>query len=101
MIGFGLPRRSVRIPDMIAQATILDRFLEPFADCLTGEVARRVIDLRPDQVTQARLEVLREKANEGRLTEGEKAEYEEIVEGLDIMGILKAKARAALSKLPA
>ena len=83
---------------MIATTTVLDRFLDPFADCLTPEVARRVVELRPDQATQARLEALREKANEGQLSESDRAEYEEIVEGLDILGILKAKARAAMSK---
>ncbi len=86
---------------MICQATILDRFLDPFANCLTREVARRVVELRPDQETLTRIEQLREKSNDGCLTENERAEYEEFVEGLDIMGILKAKARAAMSKLPA
>jgi hypothetical protein len=86
---------------MLTPVTILDRFLDPFAECLTREAARRIIDLHPDQETLARLEQLRGKANEGQLTEADRAEYEEFIEGMDIMGLLKAKARAALVKLSA
>ena len=41
---------------------------------------------------------LRVKANDGTLSEAERAEYEELVEGLDLFSILKAKARAVLAK---
>jgi hypothetical protein len=86
---------------MIQSATVLDRLLDPFAECLTREAAMRIVELRPDQETEARLDELREKANEGLLTAAEREEYEEFIEGMDLMGILKAKARAALAKLPA
>jgi hypothetical protein len=86
---------------MISPVAILDRLLDPFAECLTREAARRIVDLRPDEETQARIEQLREKANEGRLTEAEREEYEEFIEGMDLIGILKAKARAAMAKFPA
>ena len=83
---------------MNSPASVLDRFLDRFTECLTPEVARRVADLRPDAATQARIDELREKANEGKLSEAERAEYEEFVESIDIIGILKAKARAFLAK---
>jgi hypothetical protein len=76
----------------------LDRFLNPVADCLTPEVARRIADLRTDEQTRAILEDLRAKANLGTLSDAERAEYEELVEGLDLFSILKAKARAVLAK---
>ncbi len=76
----------------------LDRLLDPIANCLTPDVAERIANLRTDEITKARLEDLRAKANEGLLSEKERAEYEEIVEGLDMFAILRAKARAVLSK---
>ena len=82
----------------VPTSTVLDRFLDPFTECLTPEVAKRIVDLRADPQMQARIEELREKANEGRLSDEEQAEYQEFVEGIDLIGILKAKARAALAK---
>jgi len=76
----------------------LDRLLNPIAECLTRDVAQRIADLRTDDQTKARLEELRAKANAGTLSEEERAEYEEIVEVLDLVSILRAKARAILSK---
>jgi hypothetical protein len=83
---------------MRGQTNILDRFLDPLTDCLTPEVAHRLIELRLDPETQARIDVLRTKANEAQLSEEEQAEYEDLVEGLDLIGIFKAKARAALAR---
>jgi hypothetical protein len=83
---------------MNSPTSVLSRFLDPFTECLTPEVAQRVADLRPDAATQARIDELREKANEGKLSEAERAEYEEFVESIDIVGILKGKARTFLAK---
>lgn len=83
---------------MDGKTSTLDRFLDPIADCLTRDVAQRIASLRTDDDTRARVEELRAKANEGTLTDTERAEYEEIVEGLDLFSILKAKARAFLAK---
>ena len=44
----------------------MDRVLDPFMDCFTPEVARKVANLRADAETQARLENLAQKANEGQ-----------------------------------
>ena len=77
---------------------VLDRFLRPFAACLTPEVARRIVDLELDQHSQARLDELTAKANEGHLIDDERQEYEEFVEGIDLMGILKARTRTVLVK---
>ena len=35
--------------------TVLDTYLAPLADCFTPEVARRIIDFRPDERTEERL----------------------------------------------
>ena len=80
--------------------TTLDRFLRPFAECLTPEVAQRIVDLELGPHSQSRLDGLAAKANEGHLTDNERQEYEEFVEGIDLMGILKARARTVLVKHP-
>ena len=77
---------------------VLDRFLRPFAECLTPEVAQRIVDLEFDPHSQSRLDELAAKAKEGHLTDDEHQEYEEFVEGVDLMGIPKARARTVLVK---
>ena len=53
-----------------------------------GPAARRP----PARITQ-----LAAKANEGELSPEERAEYEDYVEAVDLIGILKAKAGALLA----
>jgi hypothetical protein len=78
--------------------TVLDRFLRPFTACLTPEVAQRIVNLQLDSQSQTRLDELAAKANEGQLTDDERQEYEEFIEGIDLMGILKAQARTLLTQ---
>jgi hypothetical protein len=75
---------------------VLDRFLE--RQCLSLAQAREVVDFRPDKATQEIIDELARKANEGMLTEKERAEYEALVEVGDIIAILQAKARDILSE---
>jgi hypothetical protein len=76
--------------------TVLDRFLDPITDCLTPDVARRIVDLKIEPSLQSRLDELAAKANAGILTPAEVREYREYVEGIDVVGIFKAKARLSL-----
>lgn len=76
----------------------LDRLLERVTDCLTPEVAAKVVALRADESTQTRLDELADKANEGTLTDAEQSEYAEYVRAIDVIAILQAKARALLRK---
>jgi hypothetical protein len=78
--------------------TILDEFLDPMADCLPPDVARRIVEMQPRPGLLQRLEALRDKANEGTLTPAERADYEEFIESMDLVAILKSKARVALSR---
>lgn len=88
----------VIILSMSEEALTIDRFLDPVAECLTPEVARRIANLHTDEQTRAVLEELRVKANLGTLSDAERVEYEELIDGLDIFSLLKAKARAVLAK---
>jgi hypothetical protein len=81
----------------VLEGAIPDRLLQSVARCFTPEVAQRIADLRADEPTQARLDELAEKSNEGLLTEPERREYSAYVEALDLIGILQAKARAILA----
>jgi hypothetical protein len=58
------------------RANILDRFLDPFGAFLTPEVAQKLVDFRVDEQTQARIDELADKCNEGQLTLAEGEEYD-------------------------
>ncbi len=74
----------------------LDRLLVPLTECLTPEVARRIVDIRADADTQQRLDELAAKANEGQLTDQEQDEYHAYVEAIDLVTVFQAKARTLL-----
>jgi hypothetical protein len=75
---------------------VSDRMLRPVTECFTPEVARRIVDARLDTATQSRIDELASKANRGTLTDGEREEYAQFVEYIDLVGIIKAKARLLL-----
>lgn len=81
----------------ITESAILDKMLEPVVRCFTPAVARQIAELRADQVTQARIDELAVKCNEGDLTEAEKREYGAYVDAIDLIGILQAKTRTILA----
>ncbi len=76
--------------------SILDRVLDPFTTCLTAEVAKRLVDFRADEETQALVDRLADKANRGTLSEQERAEYRQLIEAFDLITVLQAKARTLL-----
>lgn len=78
--------------------SILDRVLDPFTDCLTEEVAQRIVNLRADELTQARIDILADKANEGTLSDEESAEYAKFRDAFHFVTVLQAKARAFLGR---
>ncbi|MEX2172795.1 MAG: hypothetical protein WD872_00450 [Pirellulaceae bacterium] len=77
--------------------SILDAILDPLADCFTPEVARRIVSVSIDPARQAQINRLAAKANEGLLSDAERAEYEEFIEAMDLLAIVKAKAQLILA----
>lgn len=75
----------------------LERLLEPISGSLNVEAARKLIGLRADLRSQARVAALARKCNEGNLTPKERVEYETYILAGDLMAILQAKARLRLS----
>jgi hypothetical protein len=76
----------------------LERFLEPMTEAFTAELAQKIVDLRADSETQAFVDELATKANEGTLTREEEVEYKEYIEAADIVGIIQSKARRFLAQ---
>ena len=77
----------------------LDGLLDPLSRCLDAESARRVVDFQIDAPVQERIETLAERANEGGLTDGERSEYEALINAADSISILKLKAREHLDSI--
>ena len=75
----------------------LDGLLEPLSRCLDIASARRVVDLQVAQPVQERIDALAERANEGALSDGERSEYEALINAADFISILKLKARLHLA----
>lgn len=82
----------------MSKTSALSRFLDPVTSLLTPEVARRIVDFRAEAQTQARLDELAEKSNEGLLSPEERTEYEGYVRAIDLITILQLKARNLLDK---
>jgi hypothetical protein len=75
---------------------VIDRVLDPLLDCFTPEVAQKVATMRADAQTQARVDELAARANEGELSAGEQDEYDRILELFHFVTIVQAKARKYL-----
>jgi hypothetical protein len=79
-------------------SAILERLLEPVSKSLNVEAARKLTRSKADAETQARIDELARKCNEGELSPAERAEYERYVAVGNIVAILQAWARLLLSK---
>ena len=79
-------------------ANYLDRLLDPLTDALTPESASALLNLRAAPDVEARVDELREKANNGTLSSDEEAEYKDFVEAIEVVSIVQAKARRFLSR---
>lgn len=82
-------------------SAVLEQMLEPVSRSFGPETAKALAGLRVDKRTQARVEKLADKCNEGKLTRKERAEYEAYVQASTVIGILQAKARKALARAKA
>jgi hypothetical protein len=78
--------------------SVLDRLLEPLADCLTVEAARKMVAARADPADQARIDELGQKANLGTLTDDERADYDRYLATWRIVAIIQAKAMAVVER---
>jgi hypothetical protein len=84
--------------DRNGSAALLERLLDPVSRSLNAEAAKELIKLKADRRTQARVDELARKCNEGDLTAPERAEYERYVTAGNLVAILQVKARLILAK---
>jgi hypothetical protein len=77
---------------------VLERLLDPVSRSLNIEAARKLVQLKADAETQARVDELARKCNEGELSSAERSEYETFVTAGNLIAILQAKARLILAK---
>ena len=78
--------------------TLLDRIIEPFAECLTTTAARKIVARRADAEVQTRVDELADKANHGQLTDEERADYDKYLAAFHFVTILQARARRLLDQ---
>ena len=76
--------------------TVLDLLIEPLAECLTLDAARKIVALRADDASQQYVDGLAEKANQGTLTENERSEYDRCLAAFHLITIMQARARRLL-----
>lgn len=79
-------------------ASILSRLLDPVEKMMPVSFARELAAMRAAPEEQARIDELADKANEGLLTDEERAEYAAYIDAIDVISILQAKARSILAK---
>lgn len=79
-----------------ATTQTMERLLSPVGDCLTPEVAERLVALRAEPDVQARIDYLAERANGGQLTGPERLEYDAYVRTVTFISLLQSKARRLL-----
>ena len=77
--------------------SVLDLMLDSVSRCLDLESARKLLDVRIAPAVQERVDVLAGKANEGLLTDLERAEYEAYINADDFIAILTLEARRSLA----
>jgi hypothetical protein len=78
-------------------AAAFDRATEPVLRILSREQALKIIDFHGDDALQERIEELARKANEGELTDEERAEYQGYAQANKFIAVLQAKARRLLA----
>ena len=77
--------------------TAFDRAAQPIFGILSADQARQIADYHADQALQERIAQLADLANEGALSDEERAEYEGYIHANRFVAILKAQARRRIS----
>jgi len=76
----------------------LELLLDPFTRDLGDDAIRKIASFGVDPALQDRLEDLADRNTEGELSAEELEEYDTLVKALNIMAVIKAKARAATAR---
>ena len=77
---------------------VLEELFDPVGECLTPEVASKLVAHRAPPGVQARIEELADKCSDGTLTPEERSVYESYLRAINFIGVLEAKARRVLAE---
>lgn len=72
---------------------LLDQLLDPLTASFSDRQVEQILSWQMDSELENRLNYLRERANEGLLSEEEDSEYKQFVEDLDLISLIQLKAR--------
>ena len=78
--------------------TSLDAMMASLTNCLDRASLQSVVEMRAPPETEARIDWLAERANEGELTNDERSEYESFVRISNFINVLKLQARDKLGQ---
>jgi hypothetical protein len=82
------------------QTSAFDRATQPIFGILSPEQVHKIADYHADEALQDRIAQLADKANEGELSEEERAEYEGYAQANRFVAILQAQAQRRISSQP-
>jgi hypothetical protein len=83
---------------MPPQASALERIIQPREGTLSADLATYILQLDFPPQDQARYQDLSAKAQEGALSDDEKAELDDLLTANDVLAILQSKARVSLPR---
>ncbi len=78
-------------------STILDCIIEPFAECLTIDAAKKIVAFRANVELQQRVDELAVRANLGQLTANERAEYDRYLAAFHFVTAMQARAHRLIN----
>jgi hypothetical protein len=81
---------------MSGRSSILEHVIDPKRGNLSVELARYILSLDFPKADHVRYAELAEKAQQGALSESERAELEDFLNVNDFLAIVQAKAKASL-----
>ena len=77
---------------------VLEELFDPVGECLTPEVASKLVALRAPPRVQARIDDLADQCSDGALTPEERSVDESYLRAINFIGVLEAKARRVLAE---
>jgi len=83
--------------DTAINIAAFDRATSPLLGILSTEQVHKIVDYHADELLQAKIEQLARKANEGKLTDDERAEYEGYAQANKFVAVLQAQVRRRLA----
>lgn len=75
----------------------LRKLFEPMAALMDVEAAKKILTIKADRKTRARVSKLAQKCSDGILTPEERSEYEEHILVGDLVALFRAKALAVIA----